>query len=189
MILSTDTWPSNAHLIAAVAALGYIPSPVLDATYGLGNFWTEWKPDVLRTNDLYTPAEYDYDFTVLPFVRREFATVVFDPPYKLNGTPSKPDEPYGAHRVEKWQDRMRLIADGTAECARVADQFLLVKCMDQVSSGAVRWQTDVVTYAAGRAGMGKVDQFNLLSTPRPQPKGRRQVHAARNYSTLLVFQR
>jgi hypothetical protein len=186
MILRAHTWPTNAHLMADVAALGYVTGTVFDATYGLGNFWTEYRPDLLVTNDLYTPADFALDFTKTGFLDGMFSTVVFDPPYKLNGTPSEADVPYGVHFPTRWQDRMDLIARGTEECARITNTFLLVKCMDQVCSGAMRWQTDLVTEAAN---ITKVDRFDFLSSPRPQPGTRRQVHAASNYSTLLVFAR
>lgn len=36
-------------------------------------------------------------------------------------------------------------------------------------------------------GGRKVDRFEYLKPFRPQPAGRRQISARRNYSTLLVF--
>ena len=61
--------------------------------------------------------------------------------------------------------------------------------MDQVEAGQKRWQTfDFTTVAIGR-GLRLVDRFDMLTTPRPQPPGRRQLHAQGNYSTLLVFEK
>ena len=39
-------WPTNGHLIADVAHLGYISDKdsVLDPTYGLGVSWTQYRP-------------------------------------------------------------------------------------------------------------------------------------------------
>ena len=84
---------------------------------------------------------------------------------------------------------MALIRAGIGECARVlADGYLLLKCMDQVCSGKVRWQTDEFTEHARRCGLGKVNKSDFPSY-RPQPSGRSQKHARRNTSSLLVFQR
>ena len=125
------------------------------------------------------------------FHRRD--AVVFDPPYKLNGNPSDTggmDERYGVHVYTDWRDRMQLCRDGITECARVYNGtgYLLVKCQDQVSSGKVRWQTIEFANHAATLDLGLVDLLDLLSY-RPQPAGRRQVHARRNSSTLLVFKR
>lgn len=118
---------------------------------------------------------------------------VFDPPYKLNGTPALGDfdARYGIEEVTRWQDRMDRIDEGIMS-ARRALAFggrLLVKCQDQVCSGQVRWQTDHITHLASLLGMGKVDRFDLLGTHRPQPPGRTQKHAHGRPSTLLVFVR
>jgi hypothetical protein len=187
VIYAAQKWPTNAHMIKDAARLGYLRSDwlILDATYGLGNFWTQWKPPYNRlvTLDQYTPAQIKADFTRLPFWSESFDAVVFDPPYKLNGTPSYADIPYGVHFPTRWQDRMALIRKGVHECARVTENILIVKCQDQVVSGKVVWRTDVVTYAAQQAGMTKVDRLDFLTNPRPQPHSR-QLHARRNYSTL-----
>ena len=59
---------------------------------------------------------------------------------------------------------------------------------DQVCSGRVRWQTFAFTEEALSNGCELVDRMELISY-RPQPKGRSQVHARRNHSTLLIFKR
>ena len=192
-VMAIDRWPTNAHLIADCARLGYLRSDwlTLDPTYGRGTFWKEWQPTVLFRADL-NPLSEDVeklDFTLLPYPNRFFGAVVFDPPYKLNGTDQGEGERYGVHHVATRDERMGLIRRGLIECARVlGDGFLLVKCQDQVNGGKVRWQTLQIAEWARREGLGLVDRFDLLSY-RPQPEGRRQVHARRNASTLLVFKR
>ena len=193
-VMAIGSWKNNAELIADCARLGYLRSDwhTLDPTYGLGRFWSIWRPDHLTASDLNPerspgpPA----DFTALPHPEATFDAVVFDPPYKLNGTPSDPDIAYGVDVVASWRDRHQLIRDGITECARVTspEGHLLVKCQDQVVSGAVRWQTHEFTAHAAAHGCRLVDQLHLRSY-RPQPAGRRQVHARRNYSTLLVLQK
>lgn len=98
------------------------------------------------------------------------------------------DDRYGVDGYMPIAERHQLILDGLAECVRVlkVGGRLLVKVQDQVASGRVWWQTDLVTRAAEERGCRKVDALLFLGG-RSQPKGRRQVHARRNYSTLLVF--
>lgn len=193
-VMAIGEWRDNGELIADVAALGYLDGHVLDCTYGLGRFWTKWEPERLMASDLdvsKSPCGVSVDFTAMPWTDRMFDAVVFDPPYKLNGTPTEGvDARYGVATPTRWQDRMDLIAAGVVECCRVLAPggHLLVKCQDQVCSGQVRWQTDLVTRAAEGEGLRKADRFDLLSY-RAQPAGRPQVHARRNSSQLLVFRK
>src|SRR5688572_7157801 len=89
-VVATARWATNADLIADVARLGYLDGVVLDATHGEGNFWTVWQPEILVTNDVNPEkgAQHQYDFRKLGWGECEFDAVVFDPPYKLSGTPS-----------------------------------------------------------------------------------------------------
>lgn len=195
--MSVGEWNNNAELIADVARLGYLGdehcSLVLDPTYGNGRFWNIYRPRYLIACDIdpaKTPTKV-VDFTDMPFSDGSFEAVTFDPPYRLNGTPSlkQMDEDYGTSVKVRWQDRMDLIRRGAVECARVVKPggYLLTKCQDQVVSGRMVWQTDAITACVG-AGFTKVDRFDLLSY-RPQPKGRSQKHARHNASQLLVFQK
>jgi hypothetical protein len=201
-VLAATAWKSNAELIEACRDLGYLVDGVrtLDPTFGHGVFYRNWMPDELVATDLdvvKSPIGMPVDFRHLRWARDgEYGAVVFDPPYKLNGTPSDCDERYGVHVPARWQDRMQLCLDGISECIRVLRPkqrgfpgagYLLVKCMDQVVSGRKVWQTHVFTRHAEQLGCRLVDQLHLLVTPRPQPDGRRQVHAQQNFSTMLVF--
>jgi hypothetical protein len=197
-VLAAGAWRNNAELILDVRELGYLSDDqaILDPTWGLGRFWTLWHPSGLVASDLdpeKSPTGEPVDFTNLPHADETFDAVVLDPPYKLNGTggshPS--DAGYGvATSGVSWQARHALIRLGMSESTRVLKPagVLLLKCQDQVCSGAVRWQTDEFTAHAEAIGIRKVDRFDL-ATYRPQPAGRRQVHARRNYSTLLVFRK
>lgn len=191
-----NDWPTNADLIVDVARLGWLRDDdrVLDPTYGLGVFWKKWRPRRFVGCDIDPEKSMlgrSVDFTDLPWHGQFFDAVVFDPPYKLNGTPDGTmDGRYGVHEVSTWQDRMELIGAGARECARVSCDRLLIKCQDQVSSGQVRWQTDYVTdVIGGLGGWRKVDRFDMIGTARPQPGDRKQKHAHGRPSTLLVFQR
>jgi hypothetical protein len=193
-ILAVARRRTNADLIADCVALGYLHEDwhTLDPTYGHGAFWQRWRPKELTACDI-DPAKSPIgrvDVRALPWLARTFDCVVFDPPYKLNGTPDPGmDRRYGVHESTTWRDRLLLIQRGLAECARVlSGGYLLVKCQDQVCSGKVRWQTTLVAETAEHCGLGLVDRFDMLSY-RPQPAGRHQVHARRNTSSLLVFKR
>lgn len=196
MIVRATAWKTNAEMIRdAVVPLGYLADDFVtyDPTYGSGGFWKLWRPrpGFLWFSDKNPEVATDVipvDFTAMPWPDRHFDAVVFDPPYKLNGTPGHPsDERYGVHNKMRWQDRMQLIRDGLTECIRVSNRYVLLKCQDQVCSGAVRWQTDEFTRHAETLGAKKVDRFDKLGGIA-QPGDRRQVHVHANYSTLLVFQ-
>lgn len=122
-ILTATAWKSNAELIEDVARLGYLDGRVLDCTYGLGVFWNRWQPKELVTSDRvsFLDLQVRADFTNLPFSDGSFDSVVFDPPYKLNGTPTPGvDDRYGVGVPTRWQDRMELMQNGLNECVRVA---------------------------------------------------------------------
>ena len=197
-IVTPHAWRTNAELIAAVHELGYIDDDdtVLDPTYGNGRWWTTWRPQFLVRTDA-NPAKSPgwvggADFTYLPFADAQFGTVAFDPPYKLNGTATPSvDEPYGVESYASHTDRHDLIRRGMVECARVLRPggVLLVKCQDQVCGGRVRWQTlEFSNHGQDVIGLQLVDRLDMIGG-RPQPSGRRQVHARRNSSTMLVFRK
>lgn len=195
-VRACDVWEDNGRLIEDVARLGYLRKDLvtLDSTWGRGVWWKYWRPTILVGHDIKIDG---VDFRDLPYDDRAFEAVCFDPDYKLNGTPDPgTDERYGTDVAKRWQDRMKDMADGFVENARVlgyADGkvggVMLAKCMDQVCSGSVRWQTDMFTELGERCGLTKIDRFDLLGGGRPQPEGRRQVTATYRPSTLLVFRK
>lgn len=189
-VLAATAWRTNAEMIVAVHELGYLRDDdiVLDPTYGYGSFWKLWRPMLVTQHDLKLDG---VNLCRLPHADGRFDAVVFDPPYKLNGRPTpEVDERYGVDVRATRAERHQLILDGIDECVRVLAPkgYLLLKCMDQVNGGKVRWQTrEFADYAEQKHGMRLVDMLLMLGG-RPQPAGRRQVHARRNYSTLLVLQ-
>ena len=196
-IRAIGTRRNNAELMADAHALGYLPEPVLDATYGTGRFWKIHRPEHLSTNDLYEPgADHVWDFTDLPVTPENVSwqTIVFDPPYKLNGTstgkgPASGDDGYGVGGEYRGMEAVHgLIRAGMTELARFAEKYLLVKCQDQVCSGRVQWQTRIFADHGESLGLRLVDMLHVQGY-RKQPAGRVQVHARRDYSTLLVFRR
>lgn len=182
---------TNARLMADCARLGYLDGVVLDLTYGKGAFWTEYRPETLVTNDLdpATGADYCENFTRSTFATHaEFDTVVFDPPYRMGGTPSTPtfDAAYGL-TVWRGVDEIRaLMSMGAWEACRIARRLALIKCQDSVNGGRVRMQTVWMADAVDRVGCRVVDSLHVVGG-RAQPKGRAQTRARHGYSTLLVI--
>lgn len=199
-VMAAGSWATNADLIADCARLGYLRKEwrTIDPTWGGGKFWTVWQPDVLVGSDINperSPTGTSVDATDLPYDDGSFQAVVIDPPYKLNGTstgagPSALDHPFGVERYASWQDRHILMTQMLTEGERVLAKggYLLFKCQDQVCSGKVRWQTREFSDHGESLGLTLEDWLNFPGS-RPQPSGRRQLHARRNYSTLLVFKK
>lgn len=190
---AVHNWPSNGHLISAAYELGYVGGHVLDMTYGDGGFWTQVGLESrIHPIASITINRGEHDFRHIPEQDASFDTVVFDPPYKLNGTSRLDmDERYGVDVPARWQERHLLMAQGFLEGIRVLRKggYLLVKCKDQVSSGAMRWQTDMLTDLAKAVEVTKVDRFDLTGHNIPQPEGRNQLHAQDRASQLLVFKK
>jgi hypothetical protein len=193
---------NNAELMVACRELGYLSDEmtIVDPTYGYGRFWTDWSPQHLMASDLNvdkSPTSISVDATDLPLADSSVDAVVLDPPYKLNGAstargPAASDEQYGVDGpYVRWQDRHNLICDMLIEAARVVRNkgFVLLKCQDQVCSGQVRWQTvEFTNFCQNHLKLRLVDWLFLVGQ-RPQPEGRSQKHARRNYSSLLIFKK
>ena len=184
----------NATLMSDCARLGYLDGSVLDLTVGPeAGFWRRWRPPGLVTNDIDpdVAADHHHDARALPFGDRSFDTVVFDPPYKLNGTGGshESDARYGvATGYVPARERIALLLDGTTEALRLARRFVLVKCQDQISSSKYHPQTFLVWERAMSLGAELVDMLHVPGL-REQPAGTSQRHSRRNYSTLLVLRR
>lgn len=202
-IRSIGTWASNAELIAdAVVPLGWIGDhhTVLDCTYGKGRFWTKYRPPLLVGVDLNPLKAHTVqaDNRRLPFPDHCFDVVVFDPDYKLSGTPQlgEFDEAYGINVAKTTEERMEGITSGALEAARVCRKHLLIKCQDQVVSGEVVWQTIVLhtlltnlPLEKGEKPMRLAERFEYPTRGIPQSKDRVQRHARHDHSQLLVFTR
>lgn len=199
-VLAIDTYTNNGYLIEAADTLGYIGERVLDLSYGRGLFWSRIRPVGLTTNDLsraigiYTQYHRDAtDWDSVALWRSWWDTVVWDPPYRLNGTPDQEgfDERYGIAEPTTVAERMHVILSGSANAVRCTKPggYTLVKCQNQVVSGRKVDQVRQVKEACEEAGSEWIDDLHYLTPVRPQPPGRRQVHARSNYSTLVVMRR
>lgn len=188
---------SNSDLMEAVAPL-YLTGSVLDVTYGngdtAGGWWKRVTPDPFTFHDL---ALDGVDFRALPHGAGEFDTVCFDPPYvPAGGGPSNQSADGFRNRFGlDWGDGYRseavlgdLIRDGLAECARVARAFVLVKCMEFVSSGQFRDMPTEVTSMARDLGWAKHDVIVHNTGSGPGGHNIWTVKRARRaHSYLLVF--
>lgn len=210
-VLAAHAWPTNGHLIADVARLGYLrrTDVVLDPTYGNGVWWSVWEPEHLVSHHRATDGS---DFRRLPYDDASFDAIAYDPPYVCPGG-RKTSTTQNMHRrygMDEGRDDplfttpaelQALIDDGLTEMVRLVRPprtkteggIILVKCQDYIWSGAL-WEGVARTRGHAVAlGCTVVDSFVHLGTPGPQPTTnpdgtpRRQVHARRAHSTLLVL--
>lgn len=214
-VVACYPWRTNADLLYDAWRMGYVSGRVFDATPGIDGLW--WRNlrqaggyvdgiERIFLNTSPDGVKPYFDFRETWYADKEFDAVAFDPPYKYNGNPeglSELSERYGVDVPARWQDRLLMMVDGLIECIRITKPggHILVKCQDQVVSGAVRWQTQELTQVADTgARLGEkatsaataalVDRFDMLGHHIPQPmKGRKQRHAHGRPSTLLVFRR
>jgi len=199
-VLAAGRWPTNAELIADVARLGYVSTMSLtfDATYGRGVWWKAFRPVRLVTNDIdpESEAEYADDFRATRWPDSYFDVVAYDPPYVSVGgrsTTTLPDlhARYGLTDAPRTPlELQRDVVDrGLDEAQRITSGLVLVKCQDYVTSGRLVLGTHWTLTHALSLGMSLVDRFEHVTHVRPQPAGRRQVHARRNLSTLFVLRK
>lgn len=201
VVLAAHAWPTNAALIADVAKLGYLDGLVCDPTYGLGKWWTDFAPERLIAHDLNpekSPNGDPVDFRDTRHPDATFDAVAFDPPYVCPGgrktsTTKEMHSRYGMDGTDfrtpaELQD---IINAGIRECSRIVRDrgYVLVKCKDYVWSGKLWPGTTLCEAHASVCDLVLVDRFEHIGTPGPQPAHKRQVHARRNLTTLLVFQR
>lgn len=197
IIYAAQEWPHNSALIADCARLGYLHEDwrTLDPTYGKGNWWKDFRPKDLVAHDI---ALDGVDFRNLSYPNNSFDAVAYDPPYVSVGgrTTTGIKDFYNAYGLEDAplspQGLQSYINTGLAEMYRVVKPkgYVLVKCQDYISSGKLWIGTYLTQEFALILGFKTIDRFEYIqSKGRPQPKGRRQVHARRNNSTLFVFQK
>lgn len=197
VVKAMGDYRNNAELVRdGLVPIGALAKdePTLDMTYGLGRFWTLWRPDDLTGIDIIeerSPIGHAVDFTDTGFEPGQFTRIVLDGPYRLNGTPdTDSDGDYGVHEPATWQERYKLIEGGITEAGRILKRggVLTVKCQAQVCSGQKRWQPADFARHAETVGFRWKDELDMPSF-RDQPAGRRQVHSRINYSTALVLVR
>jgi hypothetical protein len=200
----------NAALFPQILAL-HVPegSLVADVTYGGGVFWREVPPGRYRVlaSDLATGT----DCRALPHADGSLDALVLDPPYMEGLLRPKAETRggLGSHAAlrryydagggregpggGRWhQAVLDLYLDAAREARRVLRDhgILIVKCQDEVSAN--RQELTHVQIVTGLAGLGFYarDLFVLMRPNRPGiARLLRQVHARKNHSYFLVFQK
>ena len=193
-VLRAHRWPNNSALIADVHRLGYINDTdvVLDPTFGKGNWWNEYRPQLLVDHDLKIDG---VDFRALPEPDGYFDVVAFDPPYIAPGSRDKStigqfNDAYGIDHCPRTPAELHdMIVDGLHEFRRVLKPkgILLVKAMNYVTSGKYLPAAYDILDEATSLGFTLIDEFVHIGNPGPQPKGRGQKHSRANYSNLFVL--
>lgn len=195
-MLAATAWPTNADLIVDCVKLGYLADTdhVLDPTYGRGKWWTKWRPEKLTHHNR---SKDGTDFRGLPYPGGSFDAIAYDPPYVCVGgrkTSGLQDyfQRYGmADTPDTPRGLQSLIDQGLVEMHRLVKPggIVLVKCQDYVSSGRLWLGTHLTLGHALAQGFECIDRLEHVGSARPQPPGRRQVHARRNLSTLFVLRK
>lgn len=216
-IYAAHRWPTNAALVADVAELYLHPTMhAVDVTYGLGKWWDIWRPETLVRHGLASPAEPDHhddgvDYRRLPEPAGTFDLAAFDPPYVTTGGRSTQGGA-GAELAARYgmsssamspADNQANTEAGLSELARVLRTstrrshpdtgIALVKVQDYITSGRLFDAVYRTTAAALNLGFIVLDRLELITSGGPQPTTnrdgtpRRQVHARRNHSTMLVL--
>ncbi len=200
----------NAALFPQILALHVPPGSVIaDVTYGQGVFWQQVPKGLyhLLPSDLATGT----DCRALPHADDALDAVVLDPPYMEGllrpkaatrgglGTHAGLRTYYAAGGAGeapgggRWhQAVLDLYLAAAAEARRVLRDhgILIVKCQDEVSAN--RQELTHVQIVAGLAELGFYarDLFVLVRPNRPGvARLLRQVHARKNHSYFLVFQK
>lgn len=206
----------NAELFASAMRLHVAPgSRVADVTYGRGVFWKQIAPNTYEivSSDLETGPKLQakrggVDCRRLPYANESFDCVVLDPPYAEGMLRRSSRAGQGTHAAfrraytgdaaresgkGRWHDAVTdLYRDACREAVRVlrSGGNLLVKCQDEVSANKQRLTHIEVITGCESLGLYCKDLFVLVRTNRPGiSRLKRQVHARKNHSYLLVFEK
>jgi hypothetical protein len=159
--------------------------------------WTHWKPPGLHNE------RGDFTDSRTYAGQGLWDLILFDPPYVAKGgaatkaSVAEMDDRYG--RTARPDDRKTAITPTEVKAMMTIGMTVLagvvrpggmlwVKSADYVTSGAVQWGNHDVRCHGRDLGLVQVDEFHLRATG-PQPRGRRQVHARRGFSTLTVWRK
>jgi hypothetical protein len=200
----------NAELFPQVLAL-HVPAGavVADVTYGGGVFWRRVPPGRYRllASDLATGT----DCRALPYADGSIDAVVLDPPYMegllrakaetrgglgthaaLRSAYSSGQEAAGPASRRWHQAVLDLYLEASGEARRVLRDHgvLIVKCQDEVSANRQELTHVQIVCALAELGFYARDLFVLVRPNRPNiARLVRQVHARKNHSYFLVFQK
>jgi hypothetical protein len=201
----------NAELFPQIMALHVPPGAVVaDVTFGGGVFWKRVPPGRYRL--LPTDLATGTDCRALPYSDGSIDAVVLDPPYMegllrakaetrgglgshaaLRSAYSSGREMAGPAASGRWhQAVLDLYLEAAGEARRVLRDHgvLVVKCQDEVSANRQELTHVQIVCALAEMGFYARDLFVLVRPNRPNvARLVRQVHARKNHSYFLVFQK
>ena len=201
----------NAELFPQVMALHVPPGAVVaDVTFGGGVFWRRVPPGLYRL--LPTDLATGTDCRALPYADGAIDALVLDPPYMegllrpkaetrgglgshaaLRSAYSSGREAAGPAPSGRWhQAVLDLYLEAAGEARRVLRDHgvLIVKCQDEVSANRQELTHVQIVCALAELGFYARDLFVLVRPNRPNvARLVRQVHARKNHSYFLVFQK
>jgi hypothetical protein len=129
---------SSAEAIEGLLSLVNASEPILDATFGSGDFWRDSQRWVVGCDiDPQRARDRVADFRALPFTNAEFPTVVYDPPFHPYVGSIEESQFKGMGENEK-ELRSQFDA-GLKECWRVTSRHLLLKCQGFVHNHVPQW--------------------------------------------------
>jgi hypothetical protein len=193
---------TNDEVFPHVLAL-HVPkgSIIADVTYGKGVFW---KSVDTTTYDLRpTDLTMGVDCRRLPYGDSVIDCVVFDPPYMHTpgGTAHQNHQNYESyyynnaisHSSKKYHEAvLDLYFVGSKEAFRVLKPagVLIIKCQDEVCANRQRLTHVEIINELSRMGFTIVDLFVVVRNNKPGvSRILKQVHARKNHSYFLVFQK
>jgi methylase of polypeptide subunit release factors len=199
----------NAEVFPQILAL-HVPkgAKVADITWGLGVFWKKVPEGKYEVHG--TDLKSGVDCRALPYGNESFDCIVFDPPY-MEGFFRKNQDHLGGSGTHasfrnaysnglateeggpKWHGAVvDLYVKGGKEAARVLrpNGIFIVKCQDEVSANR-QWLTHVeIINAYAEMGFYARDLFVVVRANQPgMSRLLKQVHARKNHSYFIVFQK
>lgn len=182
---------TNRGLMRHVARPYLNHRTIFDLTFGLGNWWTD---------DLHPDQCFTGNYTVRTLAPdRSSDVVVCDPAYVSTGTVAKSTLPghHSRYGLDKAPSGVELVirdmTRGLAEAERIARQFVMLKCQQQVEGATFHDVPSDMKKAAKSMGLVQVDEViherGLTAQPRRNRDGslRRWVRTHRAHSHLLIF--
>ncbi len=174
----------------------------LDCTYSKGVFW-KTLPQPIHKTDLYPQSDkvVKADSGDLPFEDNSMSSVMFDPPFIIEGKntyhKTKAGSSIIAKRFEGYFNFEELKAHyfrTLKESYRLLknDGLLVMKCQDIVSSGKNHFTHCMVMQMAIDIGYCPQDMFVLISKNRINSFGtkwQRQYHARKYHSYFWVLKK
>ena len=199
----------NADLFPKILKL-HVPkgAKIADITWGLGVFWKKVPPGWYEVHG--TDLKTGVDCRKLPYGNDAFDCVVFDPPY-MEGFFRRDKDQLGGSGTHaafrnaysdgqetsgsgpKWHAAVvDLYVEGGKETSRILkpNGIFIVKCQDEVSANR-QWLTHVeIINAYAQLGFYARDLFVVVRSNQPGvSRILKQVHARKNHSYFLVFQK